>query len=104
MSMSSVIEAPSLTLSESAAKRIAVLVAQEEKPDTKQRITVSRGGCSELRYDFCIDDVVNEDDRVFERHGAKVVIAEVSLDLLGGSVVDFVVDLMGAYFAIQTPN
>ncbi|HLW28384.1 MAG TPA: iron-sulfur cluster insertion protein ErpA [Kiloniellales bacterium] len=104
MSMSSVIEAPSLTLSESAAKRIAFLVAQEEEPDTKLRITVSGGGCSGFRYDFSFDAAVNEDDRVFERDGAKVVIDEVSLDLLGGSVVDFVDDLMGAYFAIQNPN
>ena len=102
--MSDVIEAPALTLSESAAKRIAFLVGQEENPDSMLRITVSGGGCSGFRYDFSFDSAVNEDDRVFERETAKVVIDEVSLDLLGGSVVNFVDDLMGAYFSIENPN
>ena len=102
--MSDVIEAPALTLSESAAKRIAFLVGQEENLDSMLRITVSGGGCSGFRYDFSFDSAVNEDDRVFERESAKVVIDEVSLDLLGGSVVNFVDDLMGAYFSIENPN
>jgi len=102
--MSSVTEAPTLTLSESAAKRIAFLAAQEEDSNTMLRITVSGGGCSGFRYDFSFDATVNEDDHVFERDGAKVVIDEVSLDLLGGSLVNFVDDLMGAYFSIENPN
>src|SRR5690625_82398 len=104
MRMSSVIESPALTLSESAAERIAFLAAQEEDPNTMLRITVSGGGCSGFRYDFSFDAAVNDDDRVFERDGAKVVIDEVSLDLLGGSVVNFIDDLMGAYFSIENPN
>lgn len=32
------------------------------------------------------------------------MIDEVSLDLLNGSVVNFVDDLMGAYFTIENPN
>lgn len=102
--MSSVTEAPALTLSESAAKRIAFLAAQEEDPNTMLRITVSGGGCSGFRYDFSFDTEVGEEDRVFERDGARLVIDEVSLDLLSGSVVNFVDDLMGAYFTIENPN
>lgn len=101
---SSVIDAPELTLSESAAKRIAFLVAQEEEPGVMLRVTVSGGGCSGFRYDFSFDSSINEDDRVFERDGAKVVLDEVSLDILSGSLVNFVDDLMGAYFTIENPN
>jgi len=101
---SSVIDAPELTLSESAAKRIAFLVAQEEEPGVMLRVTVSGGGCSGFRYDFSFDSSINEDDRVFERDGAKVVLDEDSLDILSGSLVNFVDDLMGAYFTIENPN
>lgn len=102
--MSTITQAPELTLSESAAKRIAFLAAQEDNPDTMLRITVSGGGCSGFKYDFAFDSTATEEDRVFERDGAKLVIDEVSLDLLGGSEVNFVDDLMGAYFCIENPN
>jgi iron-sulfur cluster insertion protein len=68
------------------------------------RITVSGGGCSGFQYGFSLDDQKNDDDRLFERDGVTVVIDEVSLDLLKGSEVDFVEDLIGSYFAIKNPN
>ena len=41
---------------------------------------------------------------MFERDGAKVVIDETSLELLTGSQIDFVEDLMGSYFKIENPQ
>ena len=91
-------------VSESAAKRIAFLVEQETTDGAMLRVVVSGGGCSGFQYGFDFDSAVNEDDFVFERDGAKVVIDEVSLELLEGSEIDFVDDLMGAYFKIENPN
>ena len=93
-----------LTVTENAAKRIAVLAEQEGDPSLMLRVTVSGGGCSGFQYGFDFDKTVNEDDRVAERDGAKVVIDEVSLELLNGAEIDFVEDLMGAYFRINNPN
>jgi iron-sulfur cluster insertion protein len=92
------------SLSESAATRIKTLAAQEAQPDTMLRVSVSGGGCSGFQYGFDFDTQVNEDDQVFEREGAKVVIDEVSLELLQGSQIDFVEDLMGSYFKIDNPQ
>lgn len=90
-------------ITESAARRISGLAAQEDgRP--MLRISVSGGGCSGFQYGFDFDEAVNEDDRLFERDGAKVVIDEVSLELLKGSRIDFVEDLMGAYFKVENPN
>ena len=86
----------SFSLSENAAKRIITL-AEQEKSGTMLRVSVSGGG-----FDF--DTQVEEDDRVFERDGAKVVIDETSLELLTGSQIDFVEDLMGSYFKIENPQ
>ncbi len=91
-------------VSANAARRIAHLVDQEGRSDLMLRVSVSGGGCSGFQYGFDFDDAVNEDDRVFEHEGAKVVIDEVSLELLGGAQIDFVEDLMGAYFKIENPN
>jgi iron-sulfur cluster insertion protein len=93
-----------MRISERAVKRIAALVAQEHNDALMLRITVSGGGCSGFQYGFSLDDQRNDDDRLFERDGVGIVVDDVSLDLLKGSEVDFVEDLIGSYFAIKNPN
>ena len=68
------------------------------------RISVSGGGCSGFQYGFTFDDAHNDGDLVIERDGAVVVIDDVSLDLLTGSEIDFVEDLVGSSFAIRNPQ
>ena len=68
------------------------------------RIAVSGGGCSGFQYGLSFDEQRNPDDFVFERDDVKVVVDDVSLDLLNGSEVDFVEDMMGASFQIKNPN
>jgi iron-sulfur cluster insertion protein len=93
-----------ITVSESAARRIAALKVQESAEGAFLRIAVSGGGCSGFQYGLSFDDQQNPDDRVFERDGIVVVVDEVSLDLLAGAEIDFVEDLMGASFQIKNPN
>jgi iron-sulfur cluster insertion protein len=93
-----------ISVTESAAKRIAFLREQEQAGDANLRIAVSGGGCSGFQYGMSFDDQTNPDDRVFERDGVGVVVDDVSLDLLNGAEVDFVEDLMGASFQIRNPN
>jgi iron-sulfur cluster insertion protein len=93
-----------VTLTASAAKRIAFLREQEQVGDANLRIAVSGGGCSGFQYGLSFDDQTNPDDQVFARDGVGIVIDEVSLDLLAGAEVDFVEDLMGAAFRINNPN
>jgi iron-sulfur cluster insertion protein len=93
-----------ITVSESAAKRIAFLRKQEEVGEANLRIAVSGGGCSGFQYGLSFDDQTNPDDRVFERDGVGVVVDDISLDLLNGAEIDFVEDLMGASFQIRNPN
>jgi iron-sulfur cluster insertion protein len=93
-----------ITVTESAARRIAFLREQEQVGSANLRIAVSGGGCSGFQYGLSFDDQTNPDDRVFERDGVGVVVDDVSLDLLNGAEVDFVEDLMGASFQIHNPN
>ena len=93
-----------ITVTESAAKRIALLREQEQAGAANLRIAVSGGGCSGFQYGLSFDDQTNPDDRVFERDGVGVVVDGMSLDLINGAEVDFVEDLMGASFQIRNPN
>ena len=92
-----------LILSASAAKRIRALNTQAGT-DEMFRITVNGGGCSGFQYEFKMDGQLNDDDLTFERDGSILVTDETSLDLIAGSEVDFVDDLMGAYFQVKNPN
>src|SRR5438105_957745 len=102
--MSDVTNERRITISDSAARRIAVLKAQEAAEGAFLRIAVSGGGCSGFQYGLSFDEETNPDDMVFEHGGERVVVDEVSLELLAGSEVDFVEDLMGASFQIKNPN
>ena len=93
-----------IVVTENAARRIAMLKAQENAEDAFLRIAVSGGGCSGFQYGLSFDDQRNDDDVVFERDGVGIVVDDVSLGLLNGAEVDFVEDLMGASFQIRNPN
>ncbi len=93
-----------ITVTDSAARRIAELKVQEAAAGAFLRIAVSGGGCSGFQYGLSFDDQQNPEDVVFERDGVAVVVDEVSLDLLAGAEIDFVEDLMGASFQIRNPN
>ncbi len=93
-----------VVLSENAARRVAWLIEQEGQADLMLRVSVSGGGCSGFQYGFSFDDTAGGDDHTFERDGVKVVIDDISLDLLAGSEIDFVEDLIGASFQIKNPQ
>jgi iron-sulfur cluster insertion protein len=104
MGVPSIAPAGTFGMSESAANRIAWLMNQEEHKGLMLRISVSGGGCSGFQYGFAFDDNVADGDKLFERNGAKVVVDETSLELLGGAEIDYVEDLVGASFQIKNPN
>jgi iron-sulfur cluster insertion protein len=95
---------PPVILSRSAIKRIAEILAKDDHRGMMLRVSVSGGGCSGFQYGFTFDDTRNDTDVVIARDGAKVVIDDVSMDLLKGSQIDFVEDMIGASFAITNPQ
>ncbi len=96
---------PDFHLSDSAAARIAVLLADEPNPDTRFRVAVLGGGCSGFQYQFDLDAApLNADDLVLEQNGAKVVIDEASMGLLAGSQLEYTEELVGAAFSIKNPQ
>jgi iron-sulfur cluster insertion protein len=91
-------------VTESAARRIAQLRTQENTPRAFLRLAVSGGGCSGFQYGFSFDEERRAEDIAFMRDGVEIVVDEVSLELVKGAEIDFVEDMMGAYFQVRNPN
>ncbi|SIQ81675.1 Iron-sulfur cluster assembly accessory protein [Rhizobium sp. RU35A] len=93
----------SVTLSESAAKRIAEIVGADAGKQAL-RVSVEGGGCSGFSYKFDLADAPAEDDLVISKGEAKVLIDSLSLVYMAGSEIDFVDNLLGQSFQIKNPN
>jgi iron-sulfur cluster assembly accessory protein len=96
-------DAPTLTLSPSAAARVAAIAIKQGKPAIL-RLSVEGGGCSGFQYQFGLTEAPEGDDLVTETDGVRLVVDPVSLDLVAGCVVDFVESLGGAAFRVENPN
>ena len=92
----------SLSLTPSAARRVAFIADRQGKPAIL-RLSVDGGGCAGFSYKFEMGEI-SEDDVQTQTDGVTLVVDPVSLDLLDGSSVDYVEDLGGAAFKVTNPN
>jgi iron-sulfur cluster insertion protein len=97
-------QAPALSVTDSAVKRIGELLSEPQHAGMTLRLAVVGGGCSGFAYGFSFDDEVRADDVVVEKNGIKVLVDEVSLDYLRGAEIDFLDEMIGAAFTIRNPN
>ena len=95
--------AETLTLTPAAAKRVSWIAEKQSKPAIL-RLSVEGGGCSGFQYKFDLADAAEEDDSISETAGVMLVVDPISLDLVSGSVVDFVESLGGAAFRVENPQ
>lgn len=92
-----------ITLTEAAARQIRAQVAKRGN-GVGLRVGVKNVGCSGYAYTYDIADAVNDDDRVFEAHGATLVVQARHLASLTGSRFDFVTEGMKQFFKFDNPN
>ena len=68
------------------------------------RITVLGGGCAGFQYKFDIVINKNDDDVVFNTNKMSLLIDNTSLELIKGSKIDYVKELIGSSFKITNPQ
>jgi iron-sulfur cluster assembly protein/iron-sulfur cluster insertion protein len=93
-----------VTLTDTAAAKVAELLAQEEGEELALRVAVRPGGCSGFSYEMFFDTEVTADDVVREFGTVRVVVDAASAEMLTGSTLDFSDGLQGAGFHITNPN
>ena len=88
-----------IKFTDNAIKQINYLLSQKDK-GSFFRIDIKGGGCSGFQYDFSYDKSMEKDDLKFE----NILIDKTSADLLKGSEVDYVSELIGDSFKITNPQ
>ena len=88
-----------IKFTDKAIKQINHLLSQKDK-GSFFRIAIKGGGCSGFQYDFSVDEKPQEDDLKFE----NILIDKTSADMLKGSEVDYVSELIGNSFKISNPK
>lgn len=110
-----------ITITASCASRIRQLASTRPNPDSIYlRLYVDAGGCSGFQYKFLLlsednSDVGNsldddgeeedgtidpEEDIIFIKDGMRVVVDQTSLELLKGSSIDYVQEMIRSSFAV----
>ena len=88
-----------IKFTDKAIKQINHLLTKKDK-GSFFRIAIKGGGCSGFQYDFSFDKSIEKDDLKFE----NILIDKSSADLLKGSEVDYVTELIGNSFKISNPQ
>jgi iron-sulfur cluster insertion protein len=88
-----------IKFTDKALKQINTLLEKKDK-GSFFRIAIKGGGCSGFQYEFTFDQSKGNDDLNFE----NIIIDKASADLLKGSQVDFVSELIGESFKITNPQ
>ena len=88
-----------IKFTDNAIKQINHLLSQKDNNDFFS-IAIKGGGCSGFKYDFSFDKNPQKEDLKFN----NILIDKASADLLKGSEVDFVSELIGDSFKISNPQ
>ena len=88
-----------IKFTENALKQIKHLLSSKDN-GSFFRIAIKGGGCSGFQYDFSYDLKPSEDDLVQN----NILIDKQSADLLKGSEIDYVDELIGESFKITNPQ
>ncbi len=95
---------PLLTITESAAQRVKVLLEKRGKSSSGIRIGIRSKGCSGQSYTLEFADEVGPYDESIEAYGVKILIDPKAVMFIIGSQMDYVENKLSSGFVFQNPN
>ena len=92
-----------ITLTDSAAEKVKLLIEDEGDDNLALRVAVRPGGCSGFSYEMFFDTDVADDDDVATFGDVRVIVDRSSAVMLQGATLDFK-DGLESGFSINNPN
>lgn len=95
-----------IKVSDTAKKKVVELMTDDGFNPTEDyvRVGVKSGGCSGLSYDLKFDNTQEEEDKVFEDNGVKIIVDKKSFLYLIGTTLEYSGGLNGTGFVFNNPN
>jgi len=93
-----------ISLTEKAVETVKNIIEESNRDDLHLRIYVSGGGCSGLQYGMALDEMIDDGDEIFDINEIKVVMNNIDIKYLQGSIVDYVTTNLGGGFKVENPN
>jgi iron-sulfur cluster assembly protein len=93
-----------IKVTESAAKKLNLLIEESGFKTPFVRVSVKGGGCSGLSYDLSFDTEQQSVDTLAEDKGVKILVDNKSLLYLFGTVLEYSDGLNGKGFQFVNPN
>lgn len=95
-----------IKVSEEAKTKIATLMSEEGYNVAQHfvRVGVKSGGCSGLSYELNFDQQEQDNDKVFEDNGVRIVVNKSSFLYLVGTTLEYSGGLNGKGFVFNNPN
>jgi iron-sulfur cluster assembly protein len=93
-----------IELTEKAAEHIRTML-HKRGHGAGLRLSTKAAGCSGYAYVVDYADDITDDDVVFEKHGATVIVDKQNLALIDGTEIDFVKhNVLDQGFEFRNPN
>ena len=95
-----------IKVSEQAKSKVVTLMQADGYNYEKDyvRVGVKSGGCSGLSYDLNFDKKTNDDDKVYEDNGVRIIVDKKSFLYLIGTTLEYSGGLNGKGFVFNNPN
>ena len=93
-----------ITVTESAVKRLVAVMKSDGKDDHFLRMSVESGGCSGMTYKMDFENEKGDYDKEFESNGLTIVCDLKSWLYLKDVEIDYSDDLLNGGFKIKNPN
>lgn len=95
-----------IKVSDTARKKVVELMTDDgfNASNDFVRVGVKSGGCSGLSYNLTFDKEQQDDDKVFEDNGVKIIVDKKSFLYLVGTTLEYSGGLNGKGFVFNNPN
>ena len=91
-----------ITITDKGAERVSSFLENRDS-GIGVRLKVTTTGCSGFAYGIEFADEVNEDDKVFEDKGIKILVDAKSLLMVNGTELDYQTEGMNSGFTFKNP-
>ncbi len=95
-----------IKVSDIAKKKVIELMKEDGFDPSADyiRVGVKSGGCSGLSYDLKFDNQHQDEDKMFEDNGVRIIVDKKSFLYLIGTTLEYSGGLNGAGFVFNNPN